>query len=254
MTGLRHFSEREVVIMQEQKMRHEYKFLCDESKWTLIRARLRPLMRRDAHTGEQDHYEIRSVYFDDYRDTCYHRNDAGTDPRAKYRIRAYNGSDEVIRLEKKIKKQGMTGKRSCPLSTKQYECLMAEDYGSILREVMQTDFASGQEELLREFAVLGLTRHMQPKVIVSYERFPLIDPAGNVRVTFDKNIAAGVAFEDFFEEHPRRMPVMPTGQHLLEVKYDGFLPEYIRELLENGSLRQTTFSKYYICRQERMRR
>ena len=240
--------------MQEQKMRHEYKFMCEQSKWTLIRARLEPLMKRDAHTGERDFYEIRSVYFDDYRDTCYHRNDAGTDPRAKYRIRAYNGSDEVIRLEKKIKKQGMTGKRSCPLSKKQYELLMAGEYGSILREAAKEGIVSQPMDLLREFAALGLTRHMRPKVIVSYERFPLIDPAGNVRVTFDKNIASGVTFEDFFDEHPRRMPVLPAGQHLLEVKYDGFLPKYIREILENGSLRQTTFSKYYICRQERIRR
>ena len=33
-----------------------------------------------------------------------------------------------------------------------------------------------------------------------------------------------------------------------EVKFDEFLPSYIRENLEIGHLRQTSFSKYYLCR------
>ena len=144
--------------------------------------------------------------------------------------------------------------------------LISGDYGSILREFFIEKEAGDEgaeavgsqkkkdDELLRELAVLGLTRKMQPKVIVSYERYPYVDKNGNVRVTYDKNIASGTDWDDFFALNPSRIPVLSEGQHLLEVKYDEFLPHYIREIMENGSLRQTTFSKYYICRQERMRR
>lgn len=38
------------------------------------------------------------------------------------------------------------------------------------------------------------------------------------------------------------------GQGLLEVKYDELLPDYIYEALQLGNMRQTTFSKYYLCR------
>ena len=45
-----------------------------------------------------------------------------------------------------------------------------------------------------------------------------------------------------------KRPIMPVGQTLMEVKFDEFLPEYIKETLELGKLSQTAFSKYYLCR------
>jgi hypothetical protein len=75
-----------------------------------------------------------------------------------------------------------------------------------------------------------------------------------VRITFDKNIASSVDYDGFWDKNAVRLPVLPKGIHLLEVKYDEFLPMYIKENLESGHLRQTTFSKYYICRHERIRR
>ena len=44
------------------------------------------------------------------------------------------------------------------------------------------------------------------------------------------------------------MPVLPAGMHVLEVKYDEFLPDIIAKQLEVGMLRQTAFSKYYLGR------
>jgi len=45
---------------------------------------------------------------------------------------------------------------------------------------------------------------------------------------------------------------MPIGQHLIELKYDEFLPDFIKELLELNNLQRTTFSKYYLCRKYSM--
>ena len=45
------------------------------------------------------------------------------------------------------------------------------------------------------------------------------------------------------------VPVLPEHMHLLEVKYDELLPDFIAELLDIGNLRRVTFSKYSICRQ-----
>ena len=38
------------------------------------------------------------------------------------------------------------------------------------------------------------------------------------------------------------------GAHILEVKYDAFLPDVIACLLQSGDLRQQAFSKYAACR------
>ena len=47
---------------------------------------------------------------------------------------------------------------------------------------------------------------------------------------------------------PSSRPVLPVGQQLLEVKYDEYLPDFIYRSLMLPNLRQTAFSKYYICR------
>ena len=35
---------------------------------------------------------------------------------------------------------------------------------------------------------------------------------------------------------------------LMEVKFDEYLPDYIYRALNLGTLQQTAFSKYYLCR------
>ena len=54
---------------------------------------------------------------------------------------------------------------------------------------------------------------------------------------------------DFLSEHVAcTVPVLPAGMHVLEVKYDELLPDYIAQLLETGKLQRTAFSKYYLGR------
>ena len=72
--------------------------------------------------------------------------------------------------------------------------------------------------------------------------------AGNVRITFDRNISACVQLGSFLEPKVHLTPILPAGQHVLEVKFDEFLPDYVAQALELGKLRQTAFSKYYLCR------
>ena len=89
---------------------------------------------------------------------------------------------------------------------------------------------------------------MSPKVIVEYDRIPYICDEGNVRVTLDKNIRSASAAEDFWETTLCTRPILPKGQQLLEVKFDEFLPDYIYQAMQLDDLRQTAFSKYYLCR------
>lgn len=232
----------------EKRSRHEYKFEIDACDIVLLSARLDGIMQKDPHVGGQGYYQIRSVYFDDFADTCYRQNEAGCDPRAKYRIRIYNASDARIMLEKKVKQNGMTRKYAAPLTRGQAQQLIE---GRLLP--MKKEDLEAYPPLLAQFLVLMATRHMQPKVIVSYERIPYVDPRGNVRVTFDRNIAASQSFSRFFEKDLPKEPVLSPGRHLLEVKYDQFLPVEIRKQLDIGHLRQTTFSKYYLCRKRKKR-
>lgn len=223
--------------------RHEYKYLVNDMKIALLESRIRLLMAKDANAQDKGYYQIRSVYFDDIYNTCYNKNEAGTDPRAKYRIRIYNGNDAVIKLEKKVKQNGRTRKYAVPLTREQALLLLSEESLPLTEDLFQA-----YPPLLQQFALLQRTRDLKPKVIVIYDRIPYVEKKGNVRVTFDRNISASTDFNHFFEADIRRVPIMPAGEQLLEVKYDTFLPRTIREALDVGRLKQETFSKFYLCR------
>ena len=225
--------------MREQDFRNEYKYLISDGELVLLRDRIKGILPPDPHVGRDGQYAIRSLYFDDYANRCYYENENGTEPREKFRIRIYNGSRETITLECKRKEHGLTQKSACRLSEAQCRLLMAGRY--------PPDFA-GQPPLLQKLSTEMMERRMHPVVIVEYRRAPYLYPPGNVRITFDTQIAASSDIDGFLDASVPLRPIMPAGQQLLEVKFDGFLPGYIRQLLQLESLQQTAFSKYYLCR------
>lgn len=223
----------------KRKYRHEYKFLIDERQKAQIFYRLKGLLPIDSHVSEKGSYRISSMYFDDYRDSCYQQNESGINERSKYRIRIYDISS-IIRLERKSKKNGLTSKDMVILSREQADALLAG-------KTLPMD-AENQPLMLQQFQALMLSKGFRPKTIVEYERIPFIYDQGNVRITLDMNLTSSMELDRFFEKDRLRYPVLPKGQQLLEVKYDEYLPTFIKEQLELGTLSQTSFSKYYLCR------
>ena len=223
----------------EQKFRHELKYLISAGELQLLKNRINRLLPPDRHANAAGGYSIRSLYFDDYENRCFYENENGTDPREKFRVRIYNHSKDRIMLEYKRKERGKTLKTSCPLTEEQTRLLMQ---GSVLPDIEQ------QPPVLRKLSVQMLTCRLKPVVIVEYDRIPFTYQNGNVRITLDTNISSSRAIERFLDETIPKRPVMPTGQQLLEVKYDEYLPDFIYRNLQLHNLRQTAYSKYYVCR------
>ncbi len=218
--------------------RNELKYHCTEQQLCLLEMRIRRLCPPDPNAGQDGRYTVRSVYFDDYQDSCYYENEDGTDRREKFRIRIYNGSAGLIMLECKQKINGKNHKYTCRISREQCNA------------ILQGRFAlpGKAEPLLNKFFLLYRTRLYRPKVVVEYERTPFLYRAGNVRITFDRGIAASSRVQDFLKPRIYTRPLMPGGMQLLEVKYDGFLPDYIYNELQLGNLSQSSYSKYYTAR------
>ena len=82
--------------------RVENKYLVTDADIAVIKARLKTVMKQDIHQ-DGDCYNIRSVYFDDIRDSFMDENEDGVDHRNKYRIRIYDPKSDFIRLEIKEK-------------------------------------------------------------------------------------------------------------------------------------------------------
>ena len=225
--------------MSERNFRHELKYLISSAEMEMIKQRIGHLISLDSHVGENGIYNIRSLYFDDYYDRCLRENEDGTDPREKFRIRIYNHSTERITLECKRKERGKTLKTSCSLSIEQTKQLMS---GKPLPNIAE------QPPVLKKLTIEMLSRRLHPVVIVEYDRIPYVFKDGNVRITLDTNISSSKAIDRFLEERIPKRPVMPLGQHLMEVKYDEFLLDSIYNALQLQNLMLTAFSKYYICR------
>lgn len=224
-------------VLAADKYRHELKYICSDLELRIVEQKLKTVMKPDPHADQNGEYLIRSVYFDDYQRSRFFENEDGVDPREKFRIRAYNCSDGRIALEKKIKSHGMTGKRSCLIDRD--TCMKMLTGQSI------TDHL-GQHPLLDEWILQSETAGLRPVMLGEYVRKPYVYRAGNVRITFDRYISASFRTRDLFERRISRVAVLPTGYHVLEVKYDDFLPDVIYQLIDNGHMRHTTFSKFYL--------
>ena len=224
---------------REKKYRNEWKYVCCEADITGIGQRLDGIMAHDSH-GDNGKYVIHSLYFDDYADNCARDTEAGVSKRYKYRIRYYNNNPEFIQLERKEKLDGRCYKKSCKLTPSDYSCILNKDYEQLL---FYTD-----KPVLREFGVSAMRRLFEPKVIIDYERTAYVEPITNVRITLDRNISASREVNSFLDGDYLRVPVLPEGQHVLEVKFDYILPSSIRSVITRKELIQTSFSKYYLGR------
>ena len=194
-------------------------------------------MQQDAHTDDLGNYAIKSLYFDNIYDQALFEKINGKHIREKFRIRMYNNDTSFIRLEKKSKIKNLTSKVSTRITKEEVKKLINGQYEWLLES---------DEPLIIELYSKIKKQLLKPKTIVQYIREPFIYNAGNVRVTFDREIKSGAKNIDFFNKD---VPLIgATEEIILEVKYDGFLPDFIKNLIRIDNRTATSFSKYVVSR------
>lgn len=225
-------------------LRHEHKYIINYHEYSYLKPRLEAIMQKDPYSVNGSYF-IRSLYFDDMFGTAYSEKESGVEFRRKYRIRIYNGSDSVIKLERKEKFADFISKSSAGITKEQfYEIIKDGDISFML----QSD-----NKLMQDMYAEIRTAHLSPAVIVDYTRDVLVYNEGNVRVTFDRDIAAGIDTPDVFSPSVTTVRAIEPDLMVMEVKYDDFLPEIIRRALAITSHRKEAFSKYVYCRQAQMK-
>ena len=202
--------------MNTLPLRHELKYFINERQYFVLSGILDSVLSRDPNGDEYNEYHIRSLYFDTAFNTALYDKLNGVQNRDKYRIRIYNFSDRVIKLECKTKVGTLISKRSLTIPKLLCEQLMAGDPAGL-----ETTRSGLLNDMYREMTV----NLLRPVVLVDYVREAYMHPAEEVRI-FDDNVI------------------------ILEVKYNHALPTYIRDLLNSycqGAL-QSAISKYTWCR------
>ena len=217
--------------------RHEWKHELNAADLVVLRQRLRAVMEPDPHAVD-GRYRIRSLYFDTPSDRALREKVDGVDRREKFRLRYYDGNTSVIHLEKKSKLAGLGNKQTAPLTAAEAQAIV---------DGRLDWMPSHPQGLVRELYAKMDTQLLRPKTIVDYLREPFVYAPGNVRVTLDYDIRTGLRCTDFLASD---CVTIPAGDPriILEVKWDAFLPDLIRDAVRLPGRRVTAFSKYAQCR------
>ena len=219
------------------QFRHEVKHEISSHDMLILRQRLRAVMQPDAH-AVNGRYEIRSLYFDNLDDKALREKLDGVNIREKYRIRLYNNDTSFIHLERKFKHGGLGYKDSANLTPEMAQAIAGGDV-----EWMR----DSTDEVIFGFYTRIRNEGLKAKVIVDYTREPFVFGPGNVRVTLDYNIRTGMSCTDFLNPACVTVPV-PDSPCILEVKWDNYLPDVIRDAVQLDGRRAAAFSKYAACR------
>ena len=219
------------------KYRHEWKHEINYTDILILRSRLSAVMKPDKHAiGGK--YQIRSLYFDTLNDKALREKIDGINPREKFRIRFYNNDTSFIVLEKKSKINNLCSKESCQLTKEETQKIIEGDISWMIKS---------ERHLCQELYSKMLSEGLKPKTIVQYVREPFVYRPGNVRVTIDYNIRTSMDYKGFL---CIKSTTFPAGDSpiILEVKWDEFLPEIIKDVITLPGRRSSAFSKYAQCR------
>lgn len=222
---------------EKMKFRHEQKIEITYVDMLVLRQRLKVVMQKDSHAAD-GRYEIRSLYFDNMNDKAFREKMDGVNIREKFRIRYYNGDTSLIKLEKKSKINGLCLKESVRLTVEQTKAILNGDY---------TWMTKCEEPLVREFYLKIKQNGLRPKTIVDYIREPFIFGPGNVRITLDYNIRTGMTATDFLDASCVTVPIA-DHPYILEIKWDEYLPDMVKDIIQLNNGRIGAFSKYAACR------
>ena len=226
-------------IIRNIPLRHELKYHITPAELSVLRSVLTPVMQLDPNGNENNEYHIRSLYFDTINDDALEEKIAGVGNRKKYRMRIYNFSDKVIKLECKSKYGDLISKQSVSIPRDLAEQLIAGDPDGLQRM---------RHPLLHDVYREMRTRLLRPVVIVDYVREAYIHPAQDVRITFDKQLRTGMYSNDMFNPMLPTFPVFDDPVEILEVKFNEFLPTYIQSIISGVTAQRSAVSKYTWCR------
>lgn len=184
-------------------------------------------------------YMVRSLYFDTVDDRDFFDKLTEQNLRHKIRLRIYSPEDGTAKLEMKQKSGIYQRKRSLTVSREDALALIDGQYAVLLNY---------PEEFAAELYCLMNSECYRPKSIVEYQRQAFMARENNIRLTFDSGISATESSFDLFSPNLPLYPVYDLDKVTFEVKYDGFMLSYIKEIISSVDRRSLSSSKYCLSR------
>jgi len=219
--------------------RHEFKYFINYHEYEVLRRRLSLIMKYDSNVLSKNQYHVRSLYFDNFKNSGIFEKQSGILQRKKYRIRIYNMEKNIIKLERKERVGQFIRKYSSLLNYTDCQKILEGDIMPL---------KEAENKLKNSFYADLRSENYRPSVIVDYFREPFTYRFGNVRVTFDKDLKSGLYQTSLFDKDLKMVRVIEEPQLIMEVKYDNYLPDIIRNAIQIKSSTRYAISKFIICR------
>ncbi|MDZ7371752.1 MAG: polyphosphate polymerase domain-containing protein [candidate division KSB1 bacterium] len=229
------------------KGRNELKYyIAPETVFPLLDY-CRPYIEHDEYALRMPdrRYTVRSLYYDSPRLDFYWEKIDGLKIRRKLRIRSYNQLTENSPAFLEIKRRYGTAvvKERAKYDYKEIVKIMSSPENIWLTYEQSTNGSL----VLGKWLDNLIRWNLEPTVLIAYEREAYVgrfDDENNVRLTIDYNVRARVteSIEELFAEDNF---TYLTGNYLiLELKYNNYMPKWMRGLVLELNLQQQSISKY----------
>ena len=233
--------------------RHEIKYYIEPALVHPILDYARKYVEYDNYAKSQpDHlYTVRSLYYDSPDLDFYWEKLDGIKVRRKLRIRTYNTRDKNSTAFLEIKRRYNS---TIVKERAQYPFDAVVKMMKNPEQVKIDDSTTSEGSLVLGKWIDNIIRwQLEPTMMVVYERQPFVglyDDDNRSRLTIDYNLRVGVisAVNDMFDDSD----LIPITSNLciLEMKYNHFMPKWMRGLVKEMRLSQQSISKYCIGVQE----
>jgi len=236
--SLRHFIAAMVVLIMNEVLRQEKKYLISIDQYYFLSRQFGNLLLEDEHS-RNDGYLIRSLYFDGIDDHDYEEKISGVEVRKKIRLRNYGVNSQFAKLEMKQKQGLMQKKRSLSLDRAKSLRLINGDYSALLE--CNSNFAD-------ECFGLMYMQCYRPKAVITYTRKVFVAKENEIRITFDHGIKGSESDFDIFSPFLIENTIFDPYLVVMEVKFNGFLLSYIKDIINEVNASELSVSKYCLGR------
>ncbi|MBN1696530.1 MAG: polyphosphate polymerase domain-containing protein [Spirochaetales bacterium] len=215
--------------------RNELKYYIGYIDYVRIREILSRFMKTDSHSRSFDGYWIRSLYFDTPDNKEYMEKIMGIEERKKIRLRLYNVETDQIKLEIKNKYNDYLKKETA---------FVTREQASMLINGVRSFLLNPGNPVLNRVYCLMAEHYYSPVVVIDYMRDAFVEDFNNIRITFDRNITACATDFDIFRLDLHLFPVFESMTVVMEVKYNVFLPAWLKMVLSCIQTVNSAISKY----------
>lgn len=225
--------------------RFEIKCLIPVSLTPKVRALAEPFVKVDRHAQGRpnNRYQVKSLYYDTNQLDFYYEKKDGLKIRKKLRVRAYNDCAKedsgFLEIKRRYVNNIVKERYQMPLSEIENLLQNQERLNISLEE------SSNGKAALARFVYNMERRQLLPTALIVYDREAYVGIQDETtRLTLDFDISSKF-FPDFGELFAGRdLKPVYNNMCVLELKYNEFMPQWMRKILSTLNIRPEPVSKY----------